>query len=90
MLWDESLQYRPCYKLLSNILEGRAQSHAFTSVRTLKIPARGRRQGLVDDGNTKTPMHPRLGSATLSQLAFNGEGNPNFSYGRNPIGTIQL
>ena len=23
-------------------------------------------------------MHPRLGSATLSQLAFPGEGNPNF------------
>ena len=25
-------------------------------------------------------MHPRLGSATLSQLAFPGEGNPNFPW----------
>ena len=33
----------------------------------------------VDYGNTETPsMHARLGSATLSQLAFPGEGNPNF------------
>ena len=33
----------------------------------------------VDYENTKTPsMHPRLGSATLSLLAFPGEGNPNF------------
>ena len=29
--------------------------------------------------NTKTPsMHRRLGSATLLELAFPGEGNPNF------------
>ena len=35
----------------------------------------------VDYWNTKTPsMHPRLGSATLSQLAFPGEGNPNFRW----------
>ena len=27
-------------------------------------------------------MHIRLGSATLSQLAFSGEGNPNFSWER--------
>ena len=33
----------------------------------------------MDYGNTKTPsMHRRLGSATLSQLAFPGEGNPHF------------
>ena len=33
----------------------------------------------MDYGNTKTlSMHRRLGSATLSQLAFPGEGNPNF------------
>ena len=33
----------------------------------------------MDFGNTKTPsMHPTLGSATLSQLAFPGEGNPDF------------
>ena len=25
-------------------------------------------------------MHPRLGSATLSQLAFPVEGNPNFPW----------
>ena len=31
--------------------------------------------------NTKTPsMHPRLGSATLLQLAFPGEGNPNLQW----------
>ena len=30
-------------------------------------------------GNTRTPsLHRRLGSATLSQLAFPGENNPNF------------
>ena len=35
----------------------------------------------ADYGNTKTPsMHRRLGSATLSQLAFPGKGNPNFSW----------
>ena len=35
----------------------------------------------MDYGNTKTPsMHPRLGSLTLSQLAFPGEGNPNFTW----------
>ena len=34
---------------------------------------------MVDYGNTKTPsMHRRLGSATLSQLAFTGDSNPNF------------
>ena len=38
-------------------------------------------QSSEDYGNTKTPsMHPRLGSATLSQLAFPGEGNPNFPW----------
>ena len=36
-------------------------------------------QSSVDYGNTKTPsMHCRLGSAILSQLAFPGEGYPNF------------
>ena len=36
-------------------------------------------QSSVDCGNTKTPsMHHRLGRATLSQLAFSGETNPNF------------
>ena len=34
-------------------------------------------------------MHPKLGSATLSQLAFPGEGNPNFpwekSHGDNTV-----
>ena len=36
-------------------------------------------QSSVDYGNIKTPsMHPMLGSATLLQLAFPGEGNPNF------------
>ena len=35
----------------------------------------------MDYGNTKTPnMHLRLGSATLLQLAFLGEGNPNFPW----------
>ena len=42
-------------------------------------------QSSVDYGNTKTPsMHRRLDSATLLQLAFPREGNPNFP-GRNPI-----
>ena len=32
-------------------------------------------------GNTRTPsMHLRLGSTTLSQLAFPGESNPNFAW----------
>ena len=32
-------------------------------------------------GNTKTPSkHRRLGNGTLSQLAFPGEGNPNFPW----------
>ena len=35
----------------------------------------------MDYGTTKTPsMHPRLGSATLSKLAFPGEGKPNFPW----------
>ena len=38
-------------------------------------------QSLVDYGNTKTPsMHRRLGSVTLSQLAFPWEGNPDFPW----------
>ena len=38
-------------------------------------------QSSVDYGNTRTPsMHSRLGSATLSRLAFPGEGNPNFPW----------
>ena len=27
-------------------------------------------------------MHPKLGSATLLQLAFPGEGHPNFPWGK--------
>ena len=59
-----------------------------TSVPTLKIPwSMSEFDGY---GNTKTPsMRRRLGSATLSQLAFAGESYPNF-HGRNPNGTIQL
>ena len=38
---------------------------------------------VIDYGNTRTPnIHLRLGSATLSQLAFPGEGNPNFPWGK--------
>ena len=38
-------------------------------------------QGSVDYGNTKTPgIHRGLGSATLSQLAFPWESNPNFRW----------
>ena len=38
-------------------------------------------QSLVDYGNTKMPsMHHRLGSTTLSQLAFLWESNLNFPY----------
>ena len=38
-------------------------------------------KSLVDYENAITPsMHRRLGSATLSQLAFPGEGNPNFAW----------
>ena len=37
----------------------------------------------VDYGNTKTPsMHSRLGSTTLSQLAFTRESNPNCPWGK--------
>ena len=42
-------------------------------------------QSSVDYGNTKTPsMHPRFGSATLLQLAFPGDGNPNFLWEKWP------
>ena len=35
----------------------------------------------VDNGSTKIPsMHRKLGSATLSQLAFPGESNPIFQW----------
>ena len=35
----------------------------------------------MDYGNTQAPsMHHRLGSATLSELAFPGESNPNFPW----------
>ena len=35
----------------------------------------------ADCGNIKTPStHRRLGSATLSQLAFPGESNTNFAW----------
>ena len=38
-------------------------------------------QSSVGYGNTNTPsMHRKLGSATLSQLAFPGKSNPNFSW----------
>ena len=38
-------------------------------------------QSSVDYGNTNTPSrHSKLGSATLSQLAFSGEGNANFPW----------
>ena len=40
----------------------------------------------MDDGNTKTPsMHSRLGSATLSQLAFPGESNLNFPWEKSQL-----
>ena len=54
----------------------RVLSHAFTSMRTIKIllsMSEFGGQSSVDYGNTKTlSMHRRLGSATLSQLAFPG------------------
>ena len=35
----------------------------------------------MDYGNTETPsMHRRLGSTILSQLAFPGEGDPDFPW----------
>ena len=40
-------------------------------------------QSSVDYGNTKTPsMHSRLGSSTLSQMAFPRGDNPNFPWGK--------
>ena len=36
-------------------------------------------------GLWKPSMHSRLGSVTLSQLAFPGEGNPNFPWGKLPL-----
>ena len=39
----------------------------------------------MDYGNTTTPnMHTGLGSATLSQLAFPRESNPNFPWEKSP------
>ena len=47
----------------------------------------GPRQSSVDYGNARTPsMHCRLGSATLSQLAFPGESNPNFPWEKSHLG----
>ena len=44
----------------------------------------------VDHGSTQTPStRGRLGSATLSQLAFPGKAT-RISHGENPIGTIKL
>ena len=61
----------------------RVQLHALTSVRTMCRPC----QSSVDYGNTKTPsMNSRLGSATLSQLAFPGEKQPEFPMGGIPVG----
>ena len=41
----------------------------------------------MDYGNTQTPSrHSRLGSATLSQLAFPGEKQPEFPIGEIPLG----
>ena len=41
----------------------------------------------MDYVNTNTPsMHPRLGSATLLQLAFPGEGNPIFPWAKSHWG----
>ena len=58
----------------------RVQSHAFTSVRTIRIPlSTSDFGGLWKHKNTPV-MHRMLGSATLSQLAFSGEGNPNFPW----------
>ena len=55
------------------------QSHAITSVCTLKILQSMSEFGGF--GNTKTfSMHSRLSSVTLSQLAFPGESNPNFPW----------
>ena len=49
-------------------------------IRALRIPA-AHCQSLLDDGNTQTPSrHRRLGSATLSLLAFPGESDPNSSW----------
>ena len=53
----------------------RVQSHALTSVRTLKSPQSMR----VRCTNTPS-MHRRLGSATLSQVALPRESNPNFPW----------
>ena len=42
---------------------------------------------MVDYGNTKTAsMHHRLGSATLSQLAFLRESNQNFPWEKTQTG----
>ena len=68
----------------------RGQLHAFTSVRTLKIP-QSPCQSSMDYGSTETSsMHRRLVSATLSQLAFPGGKQPRIPHGKIPFGTIQL
>ena len=62
---------------LCNSLRHCVQLHALTSVCTLKIHVRVR--WIME--TLKTPsMHPRLCSATLSQLAFRRESNPNFPW----------
>ena len=72
--------------LLRVSVHPRVQSHALTSVSTLKTSC-GPCQSSVDYGNTKTPsMHSRLGSATLSQLAFSEEKQPEFPIGEIPLG----
>ena len=57
------------------------QSRALTFVCAFKILQST--SEFVDYGNvkkTKNSMHRRLGSATLSQLPFIGESNPNFPW----------
>ena len=77
---DFSLSHLSVQTLLCVSVHPRVQSHASTSERMLKN-RKSMSESSVDYGNTKTPsMHSRMGSATLSQLAFPGESNPNFPW----------
>ena len=74
---------------LTVFVHPRVQSHAFTSGTCSR--SRSPCQKSVDYENTETPnMHPRLGSATLLQLAFPGETNPKFPWEKSHCWTIPL
>ena len=70
--------------LLHVSVHPRVQSHAFSicaHVRDVVVHVRVR---WIMETLKQTSVHPRLGSATLSQPAFPGESNPNFPQEKSP------